>query len=81
MRIQLSFNRATFELQRHQGESWINSRTGNHTYTIRQYSDFNELLSKQWFMRVNGDFSYATLETIRFFMEPRSTFILPGHQL
>ena len=76
MRIQLPFNKTTFELLRRQGESWGNFRTGNHTYTIRQYSDFNELLGEQWFMRVsniNGDFSYATLETIRFYiMEPKS---------
>lgn len=52
VRIQLPFSRTAFELLRRQGESWSKSRTGNHTYTIRQYSDFNELLGEQWFMRV-----------------------------
>jgi len=75
VRIQLPFSTSTFELLRRAGESWGNSR-GNHLYTIKEYSDFNELLGEQWFMRiynVNGDFSYALKETIRFYiMQPKS---------
>ena len=74
VRIQLAFSTSTFELLRRQGESWGNSR-GNHLYTIKEYSDFDELLGERWFLRIsniNGDFSYALKETIRFYiMQPK----------
>ena len=41
------------------------------TYTIRQYSDLNELLGDRWHIRIvnsNGDFSQVLLETIRFYL-------------
>ena len=42
---------------------------------MAKYSDLDELLGKRWHIRVvnvNGDFSYAILETIRFYLtQPR----------
>ena len=48
---------------------------GQHKYTISKYSDLDELLGDHWYIRVvniNGDFSYAILATIRFYLtQPR----------
>ncbi len=44
---------------------------GHHVYTIANYKDLDDLLGEQWHMRVAnvfGDFSYAILTTIRFYL-------------
>jgi len=45
-------------------------------YTITQYNELDKLLGGGWHYRVantSGDFSFAVLETIRFYwMQPRS---------
>ena len=40
-------------------------------FTIRNYSDLNDLLGEGWHLRVantNGDFSHVIIETIQFYM-------------
>ena len=51
------------------GKHAKDARGGVPTYTIDQYNDLDELLGKQWHMRVlnvNGDFSYIILGTASF---------------
>ena len=47
----------------------MTSHHGRQGYGIKAYKDLNELLGDQWHLRVaniNGDFSYAVLQTIQF---------------
>jgi hypothetical protein len=51
------------------GKRSKDTRGGVPTYTVCHYNDLDELLGNQWHMRVlniNGDFSYAILDTISF---------------
>lgn len=70
VRIQLPFDTVTFEALKQKGKS-LGDSYGHSTYTIRQYSDLNELLGDRWHIRIvnsNGDFSQVLLETIRFYL-------------
>ena len=51
----------SFSLLEERGKHVKDAHGGIQTYTIDHYSDLDELLGKQWHMRVlniNGDFSY-----------------------
>ena len=77
VKIQLTFDNSVFTLLKDAGKPVGISR-GHQVYTIRQYSDLDDLLGNQWHFRlanINGDFSYAMLETIRFYtMKPKPLF-------
>ena len=45
-------------------------RSGTKVYTIKKYSDLNDVFGDKWHLRIEnhlGDFSYAILETISFY--------------
>lgn len=68
VRIQLLFDRSSMELLKQEAVP-LTSHRGHQGYGIKTYKDLNELLGKQWHLRVaniNGDFSYAMLQTIQF---------------
>ena len=70
VRIQIPFDSATFQLLQQKGKN-VGMWRGQHQYTISKYSDLDELLREHWYIRVvniNGDFSYAILATIRFYL-------------
>ena len=75
VRIQLPCTHDTFQLLKRRGRSLGKLRSRD-TYTIRNYSDLDDLLGEGWHLRVNninGDFSHVIIETIRFYMLcPRS---------
>lgn len=74
VKLQLPFTKSAFRLLKEVGKSLGISR-GHQVYTISEYSDLDDLLGNQWYVRVansNGDFSLAMLETISFYMmEPK----------
>ena len=77
-RIDMPFDRAAFEggLKSH-GQVKQYSR-GTHRYKIAHYSDIEDLLGKNWHYRgVNsaGDFCYAILETVEFYLYHRRPLI------
>lgn len=75
VRIQLAMNKSTMELLQQKGRS-LGKRHGHEVYGINEYSDLNELLGEQWYMRISntsGDFSYAIKETVHYHMtQPKS---------
>ena len=74
VRIQMPFDSCSFQLLQRKGKN-VGTFRGNKNYTVVKYSDLDELLGERWHIRVvnvNGDFSYAILETIRFYLtQPR----------
>ena len=75
VRIQLPMNEEAIQLLHQRGRSLGNHR-GHAVYGISEYSDLDELLGKQWHMRIDntfGDFAYAIKETIRYHViQPKS---------
>ena len=75
VRIQLAMNNNIIQLFRQQGRR-LGKQCGHEVYGINEYSDLNEYLREQWYMRISnasGDFSYAIKETIRYHMtQPKS---------
>ena len=68
VRIQLPFDRSSMELLKQQAVP-LTSHRGHQGYGIKAYKDLNELLGEQWHLgvaNINGDFSYAMLQTIQF---------------
>ena len=74
VRLQLPFDSDTFQLLQQQGIS-LGRRRGHQTYAVERYSDLDDLLGERWHIRVtnvNGDFTFAILKTIRFYLiQPR----------
>jgi len=69
VRIQLAFDNNSVELLKQQAVLLTTQCHGHQSYGIKEYKDLNELLGEQWYLRVanvNGDFSYAILQTIQF---------------
>ena len=55
-----------------------NKQRGQEKYTIKNYSDLDEFLGSKWFIRdlnSNGDFRYVMLETVCFYLSPKSTLV------
>ena len=75
IRIQLAMNSNIIQLLCQRGRA-LGKQRGNEAYGINEYSDLDEFLGEQWYMRINntsGDFSYAIKETIRYHMtQPKS---------
>jgi len=68
VRIQLAFNNNSVELLKQQAVLLTTQCHSHQSYGIKEYKDLNELLGEQWYLRVanvNGDFSYAILQTIQ----------------
>ena len=51
---------------------------GVEIYTVRKYSDLDELFGPKWFIRgfnKNGDFCYAILDTIHFYLKSQRPLV------
>ena len=69
VRTQVPFNNNSRELLKQHIVLLTTKHRGYEGYGIKDYKDLNELLGDQWHIRVvnvNGDFSYAMLQTIQF---------------
>ena len=68
IRIQLAMNSNIIQLLCERGRA-LGKHRGKKEYGINEYSDLDELLGEQWYIRISntsGDFSYAIKETIRY---------------
>ena len=68
VRIQLAMNNNIIQLFRQRGRR-LGKQHRREVYRINEYSDLNEFLGEQWYMRISNaseDFSYAIKETIHY---------------
>jgi len=76
VRIQIPFDSTDFGILKSKGVAVNGQVKGQKIYGILNYCDLDQLLGEQWYLRVcniNGDFSYALLDTIKFHvMKPRA---------
>ena len=69
--IQVPLNFTSFRFLQERGILRLQrGRSGTELYTIREFSDLNDLFGEKWHMRIEnilGDFSYVILETVSFY--------------
>lgn len=71
IRIQIPCDHASFRMLQRKAVPVGRCTRGRENYTINAYSDLDDLLGKNWHIRVVnpiGDFSYTILSTIRFYL-------------
>ena len=56
----------------------LKTKKGHDKFAIKNYSDLDEFLGRKWFIRginSNGDFCYAMLETVRFYLSQKPPLV------
>ena len=76
-KIELPFDEAMFDILKEKGTLKKKHR-GKEIYGITKYGDLDDLLGSKWFIRglnENGDFCYAILNTVAFYLKGRINIV------